>query len=87
MRIPSKIKVGGHVYTIELVDHELIESDCGEVNRARSTIRLRNDLTASQLEESFIHEVVHLINLSWDEERVEFISNIIYQILKDNKFI
>ena len=87
MKIPKKIKICGHVYKVMIVDHELIESNCGEVNRARNTIKLRNDLPKSQLEESFIHEVLHVINQDWSEERIEFTSNIIYQILKDNKFI
>ena len=38
MKIPKTIKVGAHVYTVELVDGEDIDNDCGEQNRSRNKI-------------------------------------------------
>jgi len=87
MKIPKKIKVGGHIYKIELVDSEVLDNDCGKVNKSRNVIQIRKDLPQSQLEETLIHELVHTINFDWNEERVEFVSNAIYQILKDNKWL
>jgi hypothetical protein len=85
MNIPSKLKIGGHIYSIELVDPELLSNDCGEQNRARNTIKIRNDLPQSQLEETLIHEVLHAINGDLKEETVDFLAMAIYQILVDNK--
>lgn len=88
MKIPPKqLKIGGHRYKIELVDPEDLEKDCGQQNRARNTIKIRNDLPQSQLEETLIHEVIHAINGDLKEETVDFLSMAIYQVLKDNKLI
>lgn len=86
MKIPKSLKIGGHLYTISLVDPEDIQ-DCGQQNRSRNTIKIRNDLPQSQLEETLIHEVLHAINGDLKEETVDFLSMAIYQILKDNKLI
>lgn len=87
MKIPKQLKIGGHLYKIELVDPEDLGTDCGQQNRARNTIRIRNDLPESQLEETLIHEVLHAINGDFKEEFVDFMAMAIYAILKDNKLI
>lgn len=86
MQIPKKLKIGGHHYTISLVDSEEIH-DCGLQNRARNTIKIRSDLPQSQIEETLIHEILHAINGDLKEETVDFLSMAIYSILKDNKLI
>lgn len=85
MKIPKKIKVGGHIYKVQFVDVEDIDRNCGEQNRARNTIRIRKDLPQSQIEETFIHEVLHAINGALKEETIDMLAMGIYQILVDNK--
>lgn len=87
MKIPTQLKIGGHIYKIKLVDPEELDKDCGQQNRARNTIKIRNDLPKSQLEETIIHEVLHAINGDLKEETVDFLSNAIYAVLVDNRLL
>lgn len=87
MNVPEVIKIGGHIYTVLLVDGEELNGDCGEMNATRSIIRIRKDMPQSQIEETLLHEVLHAINSGLSEETVGFLSSAIYQVLKDNNLI
>ncbi len=87
MHIPSRLKIGGHIYKVSFEDPENIEHDCGIQNRARNTIKIRNDLPESQIQETYIHEILHALNGDLKEETVDFLAMAIYAFLKDNKYI
>ncbi len=87
MVIPETLKIGGHVYKVELVDSEKINGNCGEINRSRNTILIRDDLPESQKLETVIHEVLHAINHNFTEERIEFLSNALFQVIVDNNLV
>lgn len=87
MKIPKTLKIGAHIYKVLLVDGEDIEKDCGEQNPVRQVIKIRKDMPQTQKEEVLLHEIIHVINISLSEETVGFLSQALYQALKDNKLL
>jgi hypothetical protein len=85
MKIPETLKIGGHMYTVTMVDASDINDNCGEQNRSKNTIKIRKDMPQSQLEETLLHEAIHAINGGLKEETVDFLAMAIYALIKDNK--
>ena len=88
MRIPKKIKVGGHIYKILLVDRNSFdENGIGEYLVEKNIIKISKDLPQNQRELTFFHEVLHALNNQLEEKDVEFLAQGIYQVLSDNKML
>lgn len=89
MKIPKSLKIGGHKWRVIQVDAEVLGGDdCyGDQNHATNTIRLRKDMDDGQKIATFIHEIIHCINLEMEEVEVDYMAQAIYQILKENKLI
>lgn len=90
MQIPKKLKIGGHVFTVE----ERKLDDCsGTTEFTKLLITLEKDMKQSAKESTLFHEIIcHCINTSFTEGRVEHglmdsISEQIYQVLSDNKML
>jgi hypothetical protein len=84
----KQIKIGGVVYKVEVVDptHPKLDNERnnGCYSTKTQTIYIANDITEQMQEISFLHEIIHAINLDYSEEQVEFLSKSIYQVLRDN---
>jgi hypothetical protein len=90
MKIPSKIKVGGHIVKVELVD--LGDNLDGDSSTTKNTIRIHKDLPDSQKAVTLIHEAFHMMNATWAETReghifLESLSQQLFQFLNDNKLL
>lgn len=88
MIIPQTLKIGGHIYKIEIKEMK----DCGECDYANNTISLNKDHAQSQQEATLIHEIFHAINANFDESSIshmllESLSQQFYQVLKDNNLL
>lgn len=99
MKIPSKIKIGGHQYKI-IFPYVFTErfDRCGDHDFSTKTIRItetEGDVKRanSGIVVTLIHEILHAIdgNSGYDmfygeegEKRIEAISEGIYQVLVDN---
>lgn len=87
MKIPSSLKIGGHIITIEFKPMAEIDSQCNggfaiwELNK----IIIANDIPESRKLEVFIHEVLHFVNIYMDESDVTYLASILFQIWDDNK--
>lgn len=106
MKIPDKIKIGGHWWKIEYpyVFKERMDI-WGQCDSALKTIRISNIDGAGNIRPqsadlvTLIHEILHAIGfLSNDKtltkhdaneemDRIEFISEMIYQVLIDNGWL
>ena len=86
MKIPKKIKIGGNIYRVILVEAKELE-DVGEIDNICSTIKIRKDATQTQQEDALIHEIIHGLNFHLTDEQVGFLANGIYQTLKDNNLL
>lgn len=96
MKIPKKIKVAGHIYKVKWDDRGLVkERLIGSTNNDFKEIRLckhyksKRARVKSEIEETFIHEVLHAIdknynNSSLTEKALNRLSQGLYQVFKDN---
>lgn len=90
MKIPQKVKVGGHVYRVELVDRvetEKGEDNCGDCEWQLNRIRIKKSLPQSQKEETFIHEVLHALDTDMAEKDINTLGFKLYQVLADNNLL
>ena len=95
MKIPKKVKIGPHTYKIKFVekmgeDHDAI----GHSVHERGIITLDPDMTQTQLEDTFLHEILHCLdqqtkvfegdNKSEIEDSVARLTPLLLQFVKDN---
>jgi len=85
----SKIKAGGHVYSVEYVDVvEPFMQRIGQVNLLTHEIRIHKDMAISKQEEVLLHELVHIIcdlcKFDMSEEDTGRFGVVLHQIWKDN---
>lgn len=91
MKFPKKIKIGGH--QVKIVFKKLENDLCGFSDFENNTIEIDSKLTTSMKELTFIHEIFHWINSEFHSKStdshalLESLSQQLYQVLKDNKFI
>jgi len=99
MRIPKKLKVGGLTYKVTqnykfketseysgLAIHGLLEIQLAGTHHGGQKC------PKDRVEECFIHELIHVIdcvynNSGLQEKQVSRLSQGLYQVLKDNKFL
>ena len=91
MTIPSKIKIGGHLFTINIVDMKGRDL-MGECDYSKNTISIDKDLVQSQKEATLFHEMLHAMNATWDSNEdghrfLESISQQLYQVFVDNNML
>lgn len=84
MTIPKVLKIAGHYVTVKLVD-KTTNGNCGEWDPMKNQIEINNTQPTSQQEETLVHEILHALNISMEEEKVEFLAQGIYQVFSDNK--
>jgi hypothetical protein len=88
MYIPPTIKIGGITYKIQFCElGESLEPDVGgQMSADKCLIRiLKGD--PQFMDECFLHELFHAINIGLKEETVEFLAQSLYQIIVDNPSI
>jgi len=88
MKIPSKLKILGHDYTVKLVD--LNETDTyGNINLNTNIIRINHNKTQSQQETTLLHEIIEALNFNLELElkhnQITALEAGLYQVLKDNR--
>lgn len=86
MNLPEKIKVAGVHYEIELLKDD---ENCGTCLFDSLIIRVDPRLKTEKQQQVFIHEMLHAV--FWeagyqeqDEEMIDRVSRVLYQVLKDN---
>lgn len=97
--LPKKVRIGSywvHIEVGESGDHET-EGTFGHFNPVSQKIRVRPDLEAQKLANTFIHEVIHAMNSfsragvgaeTWDEAEEDYthkIANGLCTFFQDNK--
>jgi len=92
MKIPDSIKLGGHTIKIEKVMTKDIDNG-GEFRDYFNLIKLRNnfDSPESSIAECFLHEIIQAIrvknNLEIDHTHLTVLSEVLFQVLRDNELI
>lgn len=87
MKFPKKLKIGGHDVKLEIVEQMEgeIPHAAGGWTESLNLMQIRKSQTGSQKEVTLLHEILHAINYNLTEEQVEYLSQALYQVLKDNK--
>lgn len=93
MNIPRTVKVGPHVYKVRLL--KMMAEDHGKVGQvvnSKAVLTIDPDQSSSQVEDTFLHEVLHAINSQVkfvkdddEEDAVLRLAPAILQVLKDNR--
>lgn len=86
MEIPPTLKIGGHLFTIQLKE---LEATNGETSWKENTITIDQTLPQSHKEATLLHEIIHVLNTTIDSNPfghafMDSLSEQIYQVLADN---
>lgn len=88
MRIPTKLKIGGHQFKVLITDTR--PGLMGEMDTSKNTIKIDKTLPQTQKEVTLMHEIFHAINTELDNSAnghalLESLSQQLYQVFVDNK--
>jgi Zn-dependent peptidase ImmA (M78 family) len=89
--IPQAVKVAGITYQTKEIDGLTYDHNLyGQVIYKTSIIKIDSGLSPEKKEQVFVHELFHAILHEagydeHDEEMVRRVSNVLYQVLKDNE--
>lgn len=91
MKIPKKVKAGGIVYEVKLVEDWMGgNGDDGEAcwRKPRgNVIFLNNQLTEDALGITFFHEMLHTLNGTMNHEFLDSLAQQLYAFFKDNALL
>ena len=93
MKIPKKIKIGGHIFDIHIEDRSKngVDDKLGSCNAAQNTIWLDTSQSQTQLESTLLHEIIEAIDwqqqLELDHKTISQLENALYQVLRDNDLL
>ena len=88
MKLPDKLKIGGHVVDVRVVSSREMPEKLGESTEMLNIIRVWDGLPESQTTAIFLHEVVERINsqyeLKMEHRQITGLAEALFQILRDN---
>lgn len=89
MNIPTKLKIGGYNYDVELIDNLARDrSASGQSCMNDQWIHIDSTICQEQKESTFIHEILEQINnvneLRLEHWQICVLESTLYQIIKDN---
>ena len=89
MRIPTKLKIGGHTYRVVLKQNPVADGVAcpAYIDDENMEIVIDSDLSQSSKESSLFHEVLHGINCVLDHTVLDSLAEQLYQVLSDNKLL
>ncbi len=84
MKIPKKLKVGAHTYSVLMVDKVDDEDNVGECCASELTIKVCKSQEPSQIAETFLHEIIHASDAHLTEAQVDRLGHVLLQVILDN---
>ena len=89
MKIPEKIKIGGFIVTVELVNNIMTDRGrLGEYQPRTQIIKIDKDCSEQQKEETFLHELFEAITSIYDidieHKDLSNMVTVLHQVIKDN---
>lgn len=91
----EEVKVGGINYQVELVDlttqrDEELGMQLGYCHYHKDLIEVNSKISKQRQEQTLVHEMMHAIyeeaGVQQDEDNVDVLAKVLYQVLKDNDF-
>ena len=89
--LPERVKVAGIAYDVIETEHmERDFNNLGQILYNRGIIKVDSDLAQDRKEQVFVHELLHACFYEagieeQDEDVINRVSIVLYQLLKDNK--
>jgi len=89
MKIPSKIKIGGYFYDIEIDETLALKSGC-QGTQCSNTLEIKIDggIAQQNKESTLIHEIIEAINyhyeLKLEHTVISTLESALYQVITDN---
>lgn len=93
MKIPKKLKIGGHIYRVKFRDRHVEDGvdTAGNCLCTQTTIWIDKTAKQSQQESTFFHEIIEAINgeseLKLEHTQICALEFGLYQVLKDNHLL
>ena len=89
MKIPTSIKIGSQTIKVTLTPACNIDSECngGWAKWEQNELLIASDMPQERIEQVFIHEVLHFINIYLTEEQCTYLAEGFYAFLKDNDML
>lgn len=86
MKIPETIKIGANIITVVLKPHYAIDSTCngGWAMWEKNTLILADDMPEDRTATTLLHEILHFLNIYFEEKEATNISEGLMQIIRDN---
>jgi Zn-dependent peptidase ImmA (M78 family) len=90
--IPNKVKVAGINYNVQIVRGLMADNNIyGQVTYHNNRIVIDESMDEQRKEAVLVHEMFHAIMFEagyddQEEEMVRRVSNVLYQVMKDNQF-
>ncbi|MGN7402752.1 ImmA/IrrE family metallo-endopeptidase [Cytobacillus praedii] len=90
--IPNKVKVAGVKYVIKEIENMEIEfNQLGQILYTKGIIKIDDGMSLERKEQVFVHELLHGIFYEagfeeQDEDMINRVGIVLYQVLKDNRF-
>lgn len=88
MKIPSVIKIGGHLFKADFLSHVLL-ANTAKVDFDKQVITISDDAIEDKQAEAFLHEIVESINymnnLEIGHKDITVLSEWLFMVLRDNK--
>lgn len=82
VKIPDQFKVGAITWYVEMVPPGELDNDCGDMDRAMQRIRINRDMSTDMREATFLHELLHVLEVDMDHSHIETMSMLLHQVLK-----
>jgi hypothetical protein len=89
MRIPKQLKIGAHIYAVNIrkIDGQESTENCGITSRINSEIAISKDLPPSHRGATLFHETLHALNSELDHTLLESLGEQLYQVLSENNLL
>lgn len=83
MRIPASIVIRGRTYAVRIV--RMKKDTAGEAKQKDRVIRIQRGMDRDLQEETFLHEILHLVDWRMKEKQVNKIARDLYKVITENK--
>lgn len=84
MNIPEQVKVGGMIYNVKIVPADEFDGKTGAYIQAEKRAIRILDSDRQFMQQAFLHELFHAMNMEFEETTVEFFAQSLFQIIVDN---
>ena len=87
MKIPNKLKIGGHIFEVRLTDDI---DDCGNTDVMGNVLRLNKKLPPDQQGATLLHEIMGACNTTMHDKQHELLDSLaeqMFQVLADNNML